>query len=58
MGKTFDCVEMKREAQRRLTEEYEARKDEFDSFTDFIRARADESPLAKRTRARIARNID
>ena len=34
----FDCVEMKREAQRRVRAEYEARKDEFASYSEFLKA--------------------
>lgn len=46
--KTFDCVAVKREAQRKLQEEYEARKGEFDSFFDFIDAKARESEWVRR----------
>lgn len=53
--KTFDCVEMKRKAQEKLRTEYEARKDEFDSYFDFLEAKADESELGKFIRAKIAR---
>ncbi len=41
--KTFDCVEMKREAQRRIRAEYEARKGEFASYSEFLNATARES---------------
>ncbi|MBI5896257.1 MAG: hypothetical protein HZB24_09740 [Desulfobacterales bacterium] len=34
--KTFDCVEMKQRIQADLIAEYEARKDQFSSFADFI----------------------
>ncbi|MFH0727595.1 MAG: hypothetical protein V2B19_14795 [Pseudomonadota bacterium] len=34
--KTFDCVEMKQRVQAELMAEYEARKDQFSSFADFI----------------------
>ena len=53
--KTFDCVEMKRKAQEKLRAEYEARKDEFSSFVEFLNAKADESELGKAIRAKIAR---
>ena len=53
--KTFDCVEMKRQAQRKLRAEYESRKDEFDTYYDFLAAKADESELTKAIRAKIAR---
>ena len=43
--KTFDCVEMKREAQRRLRAEYERRRSEFGSYVEFLNAKAEESEL-------------
>ncbi len=42
-SKKYDCVEFKREAQRKLLNEYEKRKDEFDSYFDFIERKATES---------------
>jgi len=53
--KTFDCVEMKREAQRKLREEYEARKGEFDSYFDFLVATSDESQFVREMRAKFSR---
>ena len=53
--KTFDCVEMKRQAQQRLWEEFESRKHEFGSYYEFLEAKANESELAKTVRAKIAR---
>ena len=44
MKKSFDCVEMKREAQKRLRSEYEARKGEFSSYAEFITETASQSP--------------
>ena len=41
--KKFDCVEMKREAQRRIRAEYEARKDEFASYSEFLKRTVQES---------------
>ena len=55
MTKTFDCIEMKRNLQKSLLDEYEKRKDEFASYYDFIIAKADASELAKQIRAKIAR---
>ena len=46
--KTFDCVEFKRQAQQKLRAEYEARKDEFDSFFGFLDAKARESEWVRR----------
>ncbi len=45
--KKFDCVEMKRKVQEKLMAEYEARKDEFPSYADFIRSKAKLSSLWK-----------
>ena len=45
--KTFDCVEMKREAQERLHAEYDRRRSEFASYVDFLNAKAQESELWK-----------
>ena len=53
-AKTFDCVEMKREAQRRLRAEYEERKDEFDDYVAFLNWKADHSELAKMMRRKAA----
>jgi hypothetical protein len=41
--KTFDCIEMKREAQERLMAEHEKRKHEFVGFGDFLKKKAEES---------------
>ncbi|HUU58136.1 MAG TPA: hypothetical protein VMZ50_01220 [Phycisphaerae bacterium] len=54
-AKTFDCVEMKRKAQERLLAEYEARKEEFSSFAEFIHVTADESEWVRSIRAKIRR---
>ena len=35
--KTFDCVEMKNEIQADLYAKYQARKDEFTSYADFLK---------------------
>jgi hypothetical protein len=52
--KTFDCVEMKYEAQRRLRAEYEARRTEFSSYVEFINRTIDEDPWAREFWARIS----
>ena len=41
--KTFDCVEMKHKAQRKLRAEYESRKNEFASYFAFLDAKARKS---------------
>lgn len=45
-SKTSDCVEMKNRIQADRLAEYEARKDEFSSYLDFINARVKDSELA------------
>ncbi len=54
-AKAFDCVEMKNRIQAERLAEFEARKDEFSSYVDFINARLKDSDLAnvvhKKTRA-------
>ena len=42
--KTFDCVQMKRRAQKKLMEEYAVRKREFSSFADFVNQAAPDEP--------------
>ena len=50
--KTFDCVEMKNRIQAERMAEYQARKDEFASYIDFVNARVKDSELAKIVRAK------
>ena len=52
--KTFDCVEMKNRIQADRLAEYEARKEEFASYLDFINARVKDSELAKVIGRKIA----
>ena len=40
---TLDCVEMKRQAQRKLNAEFESRKHEFSSYFAFLEAKSRES---------------
>ena len=47
-AKTSDCVAFKCEAQRKLLAEYEGRKGEFESYYDFLDAKARESAWAQR----------
>ena len=51
--KTFDCVEMKRRAQKRLLDEYEAHRDEYPSFAAFVREHARESDAVQALRKRL-----
>lgn len=46
--KKFDCVKFKRDAQRNLWSEYQQRKDEFDSYFDFIEHKAEKSEWARK----------
>lgn len=52
--KTFDCVEMKDRIQKELRVEYEARKDEFSSYAEFINATAEESEEIRAYWAKVA----
>ena len=52
MKKAFDCVQMKRQAQRRLRAEYEARREEFASYAEFIEATAEASAEVQAFRRR------
>ena len=51
--KGFDCVEMKRQAQARLTAAYEARKNEFSSYAEFIHETAATDPKIRAFREKI-----
>lgn len=52
--KTFDCVEFKLQAQHKLRSEYEARKDEFASYFEFLNAKAHESAWVRRMEKKFA----
>ena len=52
-NKTFDCVEFKRQAQARIRAEWEARKDEFSSYAEFLRVKVNESDWQRAFWARI-----
>ena len=51
--KTFDCVKMKRDAQKALRKEYDSRKEEFSSYWDFLKAKADESEWVRQMRGKF-----
>jgi hypothetical protein len=53
--KAFDCVEFKRQAQERIRADWEAHKDEFGSYGEFLRARIAEDPWASKMMARFAK---
>ena len=52
-AKTFDCVETKNRIQAEMLAEYEARKDEFPSFLDFVKASAEKSEWVRRMREKF-----
>jgi len=51
--KTFDCVEMKNRIQAEMLAEYDACKDKYASFVDFVKARAEQSEWVQRMRKKI-----
>ena len=51
--KTFDCVKMKNRIQSELMAEYEKRRDEFESYDAFLKAKADGSPWVRKMRRRF-----
>ena len=51
--KTFDYVEMKRQAQAKLMAEYEVRKNEFSSYVEFIHKTAEIDPKIRAFKERI-----
>ncbi len=52
--KTFDCVEMKNRIQARRRADYEAHKDEYASYLDFVRDRARASEWVRQMRDQSA----
>ncbi|MEN6449900.1 MAG: hypothetical protein ABFC96_05350 [Thermoguttaceae bacterium] len=53
--KIFDCVEMKNRIQAERFAEYEAHKNEFTSYLDFINSRVKDSELMKVVREKANR---
>ncbi len=53
--KSFDCVEMKRQAQEEILAEWESRKHEFPSYGAFLEAGIQESEWARRIWERAKR---
>ena len=51
--KTFDCVEFKRQAQKRIRAEWERRKGEFASYEEFLEAKSRESEWQRAFWARV-----
>ena len=52
--KTFDCVQMKRQIQADLLAQYKVRQDEFASYAEFLRAKAEESPWIQKMHKRFS----
>lgn len=52
-AKSFDCVEMKHAAQRKLRAEYQSRKSEFASYFAFLDAKANESAWQREFWAKV-----
>lgn len=50
---SFDCVEMKHNAQRKLRVEYESRRDQFESYFAFLEAKTTESEWQREFWAKI-----
>jgi hypothetical protein len=53
--KMFDCVEMKRRAQEKISAEWESRKHEFSSYGAFLEATVQESEWTRKTWERSQR---
>ena len=53
-AKKFDCVEMKNRIQAEMLAEYNAQKDEYASFVDFVKAKTKQSEWVQRMKKRIA----
>lgn len=52
-AKSFDCVEMKHNAQQKLRAEYESRKSKFSSYFEFLDAKAGESTWQREFWAKV-----
>lgn len=48
--KTFDCVEMKNQIQAEMYADYEANRDKYPSFVDYIKDQADKSSWVRQWR--------
>jgi hypothetical protein len=51
--KAFDCVEMQNRIQAQLLAEYEARKDEFPSFAEFLIRSNERDEWVRKARSRL-----
>ena len=55
-NKEFDCVEMKNRIQNELRSEFEARKNEFSSYSDFISTTANQSAQIRAFREKFQKH--
>jgi hypothetical protein len=55
-AKTFDCVSMKNKAQEEIAAEWEARKDEFASYAEFLEATVKESEWGRQVWGELHRS--
>jgi hypothetical protein len=55
LKKTFDCVEMKHQAQEKIQAEWERRKNEFPNYGAFLEASIKESDWTRRMWQRLSR---
>ena len=51
--KSFDCVAMKRDIQRRLLDEYEASRDQYDSYWHFLQETNRDNPSLQGLRQKL-----
>jgi len=51
--KTFDCVEMKRQAQEDILADWELHKNEYSSYSDYLEASLQESEWTRKTWERL-----
>ena len=52
-AKAFDCVEVKHRAQEALRAEFEARRAEFTSYSEFLAATVNEDPWERQLWAKV-----
>jgi len=55
--KTFDCVEMKRHAQKAIEAEWQRRRGEFASYGEFLEATLKESEWGRQMWGRLHRDV-
>ena len=58
MSEAFDCVEMKRQSQEALLAEFESRRAEFATLSEFLQAKAKESDWVSAVWDRFGGTVD